>query len=480
MILRPSRRMFLTGATATLAIPFLSSLLPRTSWAAPVVPKLRYVQLTTNTGFWSPSYFPKSDGMQDLGGGVKGKLLSSVQGPMSVIMSSALDPFRRKMTLIKGLDCASGENNGNHQCSVPGSASAPTPAQDGTAGSTGSTGSFPFSVDAVIAASAKVYPSPPQRRLVHTSTGSIYYSNWSFTDAGRSTLIPGPWADYTKYNPGAVDSLLAYFNWPTTGPKPTVDPMLAVKAAVLNDVHGDYKAVRDSSRISASDKARLDAYMSLINDVGSGLSSTAGAACHPVTGHEDADVYKDQISILVAALACGLTNVAMYSLPVSGGGNDTMHDAAHAMDGKSDPVHGPTMASKVTPYVAYFLQQLDALIDDGGATLLDNSIFYFANEFGSLAPFSAHVTSGMCAMVAGSAGGRLKPGYFLDYTNASSPLLYNNLLVTFLNAMGLSSSDYERKGIAGFGGYRGTNADLLTTAQRRQPLPFFYTGSARG
>ena len=151
-----------------------------------------------------------------------------------------------------------------------------------------------------------------------------------------------------------------------------------------------------------------------------------------------------------------------------------MHDAAHLFD---DTVRSPGMRDRVTPYVAYFLQKLDAIADING-TLLANSVFYYGNEFGSLMLGSAHVTKGMPVLVAGSAAGRLNPGYFIDYGTANKFGYYNNLLITFFNAMGLGSADYERRGQAGFGAY-GSNT-TQTTALRRAPLPFFYKGPQLG
>jgi hypothetical protein len=168
-----------------------------------------------------------------------------------------------------------------------------------------------------------------------------------------------------------------------------------------------------------------------------------------------------------------------------------MHDAAHNMPFDSDPTHGPYMRGVVTPNIAYFLQQLDQIQDVNGATLLDNSVFYAGNEFGAVVPACcAHNQYDMGILVAGSGGGRLNPGYFIDYRSGdcrsgscqqtdNRTYFYPNFLVTLLNVMGLGSSDYEVAGQPGFGAMDGAPQDF-TTDRRRQPLPFFYTGPSMG
>jgi hypothetical protein len=67
-------------------------------------------------------------------------------------------------------------------------------------------------------------------------------------------------------------------------------------------------------------------------------------------------------------------------------------------------------------------------------------------------------------ILAGSAGGFIKPGRYLDYIdwdgkayfsqedgNVIRGIPHNQFLVTALQAMGLSPADYERNGQAGYG-----------------------------
>ena len=94
-----------------------------------------------------------------------------------------------------------------------------------------------------------------------------------------------------------------------------------------------------------------------------------------------------------------------------------------------------------------------------GKTYLDNSLVYWGNELG----FN-HIGYSVPCLLAGSAGGFIKPGRYLDYIdwsgrayfsqengNVIKGIPHNRFLVTALQAMGLSPGDYERDGQPGYG-----------------------------
>jgi hypothetical protein len=449
-----SRRLFLQGmGKATLALPFLPSLLPREARAFSGSP-VRYIQYITNTGVYEDSFFPSRNGLQDVAAGVKGMRLDSISGMMSPILNGPLDPFRKKLSILRGLDCL--VDCHMHNQSIPTTAAAQSNQY--------APGDNPYSVDAILSDSGKVYPNPAgKQKIVVFAPGGDNYGNYSFdTQNGKSYYL-----DLLT----STDALMAKFTW-SGGSIPASDPLSGIKPKLMQDVYADYKTARDGRRISQSDRTRLEAYMSLINDIVTSLISAPAPStfvCSQPALNAGSDI-KNQINIIVAALACQLTNVVSFAQPVSSGGDDAMHFAAHHVDVTT---HTAGLRDMVTPNIAYFLQKLDE-IGEADGTLLDNSIFYYGNEFGSLEVSDQHVTHGMPVMVAGGAGGRLNPGYYLDYGGSA----YNNLLVTFFNAMGLSSSDYERGGQTGFGSY--VKNPNMSANDRRQPLPFFYKGSSLG
>jgi hypothetical protein len=80
---------------------------------------------------------------------------------------------------------------------------------------------------------------------------------------------------------------------------------------------------------------------------------------------------------------------------------------------------------------AYLLGKLDA-IQEGTGTLLDNSVIAWTNE---LSKGNTHSSHNIPWILAGSAGGYFRTGRLIQYTPEQP---HNNLLVSFMNAMGLA------------------------------------------
>jgi hypothetical protein len=120
--------------------------------------------------------------------------------------------------------------------------------------------------------------------------------------------------------------------------------------------------------------------------------------------------------------------------------------------------------------VAWLLGQMDAIQDVGG-TLLDNSVVLLTGMFAGL---GGHLMLDMPVMVAGSAGGKLRTGAFVDYRNrdgAGTPIKgfhidgeateavlgrpYNDLFTTIFQALGVPKEDFTQPGNTqgGFGDY---------------------------
>ena len=80
--------------------------------------------------------------------------------------------------------------------------------------------------------------------------------------------------------------------------------------------------------------------------------------------------------------------------------------------------------------VAYFLSKLDS-VQEGDRTLLDNTVVLRATEIGES---TSHDLTLMPYVLAGSAGGKIKAGRFLDWSANRQD--NNQLLVSLAQAMG--------------------------------------------
>jgi hypothetical protein len=480
------RRMFLLGSGAGLLVPFLPSLQPRAARAQTVGPAIRYVQIANTYGPATRHFYGSLTPGEEVQPFVRVRKLSEVTGNISPMIGSVLSSHRDKLTLIHGLDvpCV----NANHNRTFPTCASGYAAGLDGdhhppTSGQP--------SVDVVIAGSSKVYgaSTPPSRRLLvlNPVPSDSYSKDESFSFqrnvSGNLEMIRP-----TKTTLGVSDLLESGLGEAATVQR---DP-----EALLNAVHGDYARVRDSARLGAADKERLEAYMALLNDA---IGPRRGAPeCRAPTLDAEPDtnaIVANQIKLLAAAMMCDATRVASVLLGFSEG-----YDVRHTQHHDEICCHDDNGLfddfSRIGRWVGQLVDTFVNVPDGEGTSLLDNSLVYWSSQYGNAVTGDAHRSTNMPVLVAGSARGALTTGYYIDYRkdgqlsdDKGRGITLNNLLVTIMNCMGLTSADYELAGRAGYGEYhepffqsslRPKPEQWWSTGGRRAALPFFYKGSVSG
>lgn len=472
-----SRRFFLQGAGCSLMVPFLPSLLSEKARAELSGPPLRYIQFTTAFGIIANQYFPSDTGLIQQTGGVFVKPLSSESGDISTVLGPAFTPHKGRFSLLRGLRGLNSNSPSIHNSSVPTCAS-------GLA-SDGGVPWFPYSIDTVLSESSKVYPNAAgKQRLINISPNPSWYGNMSWNKingqiqrTSQTQLTSALLAKFPQLSEGLVQAI------------PTPAVTTSRDQDVIQAVYSDYKTVRDSGKLSTLDKARFESYMQLIDEIQKEQANpppapSSGIMCsRPQQEPESSPAAKErnQLRILAAALACRLTQVVNVGLDVP---YDTMHTWVHNLSSGSNATNATAAQRGMATQVAFFVDLLAQLQEEQGS-ILDNSIVYYGNEFGELVQGREHVTTDMIALVAGGAAGKLQTGYYIDYRKTGGVPI-NNLLVTIFNAMGMSSGDYKRDGVVGFGEYNaGAIAGLkmggwTTNAGRISPLPFFYKGPVMG
>lgn len=502
-----TRRTFLRGAAGvSVALPFLSSLLPRNAVAANA--PLRFVAIKSYSGQtlrdWYPTYtgdgyrsrdlvwdskkllpidqpLPgqvgptknfRADGTTELtkeivpGMPYRSAPLADLAKPsISKILGTGLNPYVQKLSLLRGVDFLPETNHndggmlGNFNASVANSAkelaAVPT-------------------IDQVIARSKAFYAQSPNLRSLHLSPGIA--NTFSFTNEGKEG---GP----VRQVQARTNPLLAFFDVfgapvGKAGDDKLVDKVLA-----------DYKSLRSHPRLGASDKQQLEEHLSLLTELQGRLQTKVPQGCvlpaQPRSIANDRaggnlakvddikDTFKAMVDIVIAAIRCDITRVVTFDLRqaigVIGGksvgfyhGEDfpgSWHGAAHSW-GQADADRTLLAINQwiATDVFTPIVKALD-VAESAGRTFLDNSVVYWGNELG----FN-HINNSVPALLAGSAGGKLRTGQYLDYSDWQSRLFFgqydgaviqglahNRLLVTLLQAMGLQAADYERNGNPGYG-----------------------------
>jgi hypothetical protein len=499
---KSSRRIFLRGAGGVLlALPFLPSLFSSSARAQAVAQPRRFICLksfsTQLIKQWYPTFSGNGYALKDSkysGSKADGTTLLTAplgggpytQAPLrdfetangiSGILGPKLNPLLDKLTLIRGLDFLPSVNHnfggllGNFSsctnatpCDADSLADVPT-------------------IDQVLAYSPKFYPDTPPLRQLHISQGVV--DAMSYTDRGQ---VGGEVQQMTaRTNPRDVFNDL--FAGVTVGegeepPAPNPDRLL------VDHVIEQYRAVQKSPRLSGDDKQKLEQHVNLLAELEARLSTVPQLSCvlpaepeslENNTGTDPADIAAKWdlfLDLVVAALACDRTRIVTIGVHKALGPGPDPNDSTlvghyHSEDASGGTWHGLAhdwgnensrrMLAGINKWIAEevfgkLVEKLD-VPEVEGSTLLDSSLVYWGNELG----FN-HIAHSVPCLLAGSAGGYLETGRYLDYIdwdnqaffsqedgNVIRGIPHNQFLVTVLQAMGLSPEDYERDGQAGYG-----------------------------
>ncbi|MDX2052199.1 MAG: DUF1552 domain-containing protein [Polyangiaceae bacterium] len=451
-----ARRKFLKAAGGiAVGLPFLESLVPRAAHAA--APASRFVVLYTPCGTNNFSLFMPQ--------GVGANFTLGTE-------SAPVLPFKNKLLALSGIDMLSadaGDVGDQHAVGMGHMLTCKSyevdpklvQAEDNTDYPVGFANGI--SVDQQIATA--VGASSRYKSLEFGVQTSVRYGNHPFS----RMVYAGPTQPVSP-----EDSPLAAYNRLFSGvtAAPIVpgmlDANLARRRSVIDYVIKEFESV--NAAVPASDKVRLDQHLSMIREVERGLASGAAAgpvSCSQAVGYMPlADhllhanfpaVGKQQADLLVLALACGLTRVAslQYSYARSlerlewidtagcgacGSITEDHHTISH---NGGDPTSDAQMAWINRWYaeqVAYLIGKMDS-VNEGGSTLLDNSMAFWCSEVSYASDHSYH---NIRAFIFGSGGGKIKTGQHIAFT--SQP--HNKLHVTFMNAMGMPVASF---GDTGFG-----------------------------
>jgi len=497
---RSSRRLFLGLGGTCVALPLLESLLPRTAAAQAGTDPKRFICLKSFSTQLIKSWYPRFEGngyqLKDavlsgskadgttyltapLGGGPYTQApLADFQTDTGIsdILGPSLNPFLSKLTLIRGLDFLPSVNHnfggllGNFSsctnatpCDADSLADVPT-------------------IDQVLAYSSVFYPTVPAVRSLHVSQGvedAMSYTNYGDPEGAVEQLK-------TRTNPLDIWNDL-FAGLVDTGEEPGPNPNILL----IDRISEEYGELRNNSRMSAADREKLDRHITLLSEVQARLSGTPTLSCtKPLepesldnnSGTDPSDIaqkWEIMLELVALGLACDRTRIVTIGVhkalgPGPDPGDTTLAGHYHSEDASGGTWHGLAhdwsnensrrMLAGINSWItenvfASLIEKLDAIEESNGTTLLDNSLVYWGNELG----FN-HIAHSVPCLLAGSAGGYLETGRYLDYIdwdgqayfsqedgNVIEGIPHNQFLVTALQAMGLQPADYEINGEPGYG-----------------------------
>ena len=287
----------------------------------------------------------------------------------------------------------------------------------------------------------------------------------------------------------------------------TTEQILAAlqnRKSVLDFVSEDYADLK--GQLGSDDRAKLDQHLDNVRDIETRvarlMSNPTSASCpgvsalHPMTPQRqqclrdqdlrDPEVIKTQaanfcvtnfreigqmqMDLMILALQCDLTRVASLQwstaestvihewLPLQYTGTREHHMMTHneSVDVSQqanmvDQMTALTIRSDLTKIhnwyaqqFAYMLGKLKAIDEGNGKSLLDNMLFFWTNELGE---GGKHTYVNVPMVLAGSCGGQLPTGRYLDYLGNAAPaygrgIAHNKLYVTFLKLFGIDENTF--------------------------------------
>lgn len=419
----PHRRQFLRGTLqglggVSVGLPLLSSLLPRTARAAPGDTPRLVVMMVPHGSLVEDRFFssraPANVSMRADGSSFRYEALANfysagepfAPGGTNPHVLSPLEPFKAKVNVIKGLDIPYylGHHRGGPLLGHP---------LDNDQGS---------AVNNQLSGRPTLDQFLAQRIYPNTFRGYrslVFGSSMSF-----DRIQPGnpnsPVGRLSDMGNDAIRIYRAIFGIYDTGGLSN-----AAQGDLLNFVHQDYQSLRNHSRLSSSDKQLLESHMTMLADLGNRIRNPPADLPPPPTSCESTFSvancsseqrlrfdYQTQNSIVAAAIRTGLTRVASKYLDRYTFDGGYWHDHAHnatqvRIQDEFQETHRWFMAN----VLADLLAKLD-VPEANGRTYLDNSLVVWHHEHSW-----THSLISVPTVVAGSGGGALRTGWYVDYTD---------------------------------------------------------------
>lgn len=454
---RINRRAFLRGAgTVAVGLPFLESLPERSAWAQSQTPVFGLFIITSCGVVQKAGSDPEKFWPTEVG-----PLTTTGMAAMTDRATGILADYADKLLIVRGVNFPYGNPNCGHSNGLVQSLTAQRPT-----GSNQNATSTGISIDQRIA--TDLNPAGVDPLTVYAGIkGGYIHEKLSFSAAGRVRAA--------ESNPYNVYQDLVGLTTPSNGSggsggsggmmgNPVAERLAARRQSVNDLVREELNSLRNRPRISAEDKRRLDQHFTAIRDIengmmGMGLQCSAdGLEVDAITamntgsafrqdGRQE-DVAKLQMDLVGLAFSCNATRVATLQVgdgtdatryTINGQKVERFHYISHRI--QSDGSSGAAIPQAVEWHTAIdrirmetFKYLLDKWSNYGTGTgpLLDNAFAMWSNH---IAVGPSHSYQNIPYIIAGSAGGYLKQGAYVDAGGTTS----NKMLNTLAAAMGVKN-----------------------------------------
>lgn len=395
------RRTFLRGMGATIALPFLDSMLPAMAAQAPAPLRFGAVYMPNGCPMPVDSWMPA--------------------GPAGALelrpMLKPLEPFRDQMTIVNNLSRAGGTSVTDHAVSsagwLSGAVAKQTEAEDVRVGVT---------IDQVLAKHVgQETPIPSLELATEDFSGYIGGCVPGYSCAYMNTIS---WATATEPLPMEINPRVVFERlFGRAGTPAQRSRRSRENESILDSVTDEARAL--SRRVSAPDRQRLDDYLGNVREIERRIEKTlarpaADLAAMPVpVGIPDSfeEHMRLMFDLLVVAYQADLTRVFTFmtgreasqrTFPALGM-KETHHDISHHGRNPEKMTQHAKINAHFTALFAEFLGKLRES-REGDGSLLDHSLIAFGT---GMSDGQAHSSYPLPFSVIGSAGGRIRGNRYL-------------------------------------------------------------------
>ena len=448
-----SRRTVLRGlGGAAIALPWLEAMTGKKAHGATVPPRL--VMVFSANGSLFDRFVPVTDGAGNI----------TAMTPML----APLEPFKRKLLMLGGIDMMSCEKNSKdysgkidvgHGLSRRHMLTGIAAIEDGSGEGLPGGPSIDQAIAQQVGSSTKFRSLELGVQVVDSPMVSL---------AAKTIVQPinDPKKAFAMVFAGASA---------TSGVDPVLARLQKRRRSILDYVQPDYTALR--GKLGAADAARLDTHLASIREVERSLAvappTTSGTCAPPDASGWPADKSKGnvagpdedflpvgtaQMDLLAAAIACNLTRVATLQwggrgvyAPYLGSTFKTDHHALSHDDQSAPGSPIEVIQNWYAKHFAYLLGRLDAM-PEGNGTVLDNTAVVWFSEIAQ----GSHEHYDMPFVIAGGAGGTFKTGRYVNLNPGAKHVVlnpswarkppygrtHNDLYLTFMDMMGAPATSF--------------------------------------
>lgn len=425
-IKRFGRRLFLGGAAAVVGLPLLESALPRFARAGEATVPRRLLAFYVPNGMHMAAWTPQMQGA--------GYELTPILSP--------LGDLKEKVLVLSGLDNkpAQPDGPGDHASGTGAFLTARHPFK--TEGANIKNG---ISLDQHAAATIG-----PLTRIPSMQLGIDGGDSAGDCDSGYSCAYARniSWASETQPLPKVVNPSVVYDQlFGGFDPQASAEEQARRKkyrTSVLDYVTEEAKSLLP--KLGQTDRMKLDEYLTGIYELEQKIQKLGtGPVCQqieaPLGNVPFADHVQVMSDLMVVAMQCDATRLITFMLSNAGSGRSyefigvsgAHHEISHHQGLQENFDKLTQIDTWEVQQLAYLLSKMDS-IDEGGVSMLDNSIVFFSSE---IEDGNSHSHNNMPVLVAGSGGGAFASGRHLVLDRPIA-----DLFVSILNALGLPDKSF--------------------------------------